>query len=422
MQSRTYRSVSVKDIRISEILSRLSAGPVCVGLDVGKDSTMVVIRDAAGTFFRPWKVHQLSETRLLCDRLKELSVHRPMIVALEPTGTYGDPLRQALGDAGLTVHRVSPKASSDYSEVFDGVPSQHDGKDAAVVAELAAIGKSSPWREHESVSPQMRQLVQWMDTQQDILMLWLGRLEAGLARHWPELTGLLDLNSSTLLRILQEYGGPQAVCRNFDEARLQISRWGGSKLKSEKIEAVMASAKSTIGVRMTEYSEQFIRNCAAAAFEARRLVRSAQSELRAMAESDDALRRVGEGIGLVTACVLFVAAGNPRDYSSGAAFRKALGLNLKERSSGRHQGKLKITKRGPSIARRWLYMAALRMIQDPHVKPWYEQKKSRSEQRGGKALVGVMRKLSLAIYSVAGGAKFEASRLFPGVKCLAKGN
>jgi hypothetical protein len=67
-------------------------------------------------------------------------------------------------------------------------------------------------------------------------------------------------------------------------------------------------------------------------------------------------------------------------------------------------------------------MAALRMIQDPQVKPWYEQKKSRSEQRGGKAIVGVMRKLSLAIYAVAGGAKFESGRLFPGVKCLAKGN
>ena len=39
----------------------------------------------------------------------------------------------------------SSKAASDYAEVFDGVPSQHDGKDAAVVAELAAIGKSRPW-------------------------------------------------------------------------------------------------------------------------------------------------------------------------------------------------------------------------------------------------------------------------------------
>ena len=55
----------------------------------------------------------------------------------------------------------------------------------------------------------------------------------------------------------------------------------------------------------------------------------------------------------------------------GAAYRKAMGLNLKERSSGKHQGRLKITKRGPSVVRRWMYFAAMRLTQDPHVKPWH---------------------------------------------------
>jgi hypothetical protein len=41
--------------------------------------------------------------------------------------------------------RVSPKAAHDYAEIFDGTPSQHDGKDAAVVAELAALGKATAW-------------------------------------------------------------------------------------------------------------------------------------------------------------------------------------------------------------------------------------------------------------------------------------
>jgi hypothetical protein len=64
---------------------------------------------------------------------------------MEPSGIYGDALRQALADAGVAVQRISPKAAHDYAEVFDGVPSQHDGKDAAVVGELAAIGKGVPW-------------------------------------------------------------------------------------------------------------------------------------------------------------------------------------------------------------------------------------------------------------------------------------
>jgi hypothetical protein len=35
---------------------------------------------------------------------------------------------------GIPVVRVSPQAAHDHAEVFDGVPSQHDGKDAAVVS------------------------------------------------------------------------------------------------------------------------------------------------------------------------------------------------------------------------------------------------------------------------------------------------
>jgi len=71
--------------------------------------------------------------------LHQLGEGRELVVALEPSGTYGDALRQALRDAQIAVQRISPKAAHDYAEVFDGVPSQHDGKDAAVVAELAAL-------------------------------------------------------------------------------------------------------------------------------------------------------------------------------------------------------------------------------------------------------------------------------------------
>ena len=92
-----------------------------------------------------------------------------------------------------------------------------------------------------------------------------------------------------------------------------------------------------------------------------------------------------------------------------------MGLNLKERSSGKHKGKLKLTKRGPSIVRRWLYFAAMRAIQDPNVRRWYEAKKAKDGDRGKGALLGVARKLALALYGVAvGDESFQPWRLFPG--------
>src|SRR5579872_2954631 len=145
MRSKAFRAVAVKDVQLNAVVGQLAPGPVWAGLDIGKDHTMVMIRDTQGTMLRPWKVCQPGEIGLLTERLVELNRQHPVVVAMEPTGTYGDPLRQALCDAKLSVRRVSPKATSDYAEVFDGVPSQHDGKDAAVVAELAAIGKSQAW-------------------------------------------------------------------------------------------------------------------------------------------------------------------------------------------------------------------------------------------------------------------------------------
>jgi transposase len=124
---------------------------------------------------------------------------------------------------------------------------------------------------------------------------------------------------------------------------------------------------------------------------------------------------MSKAVGTVTACVLWVALGDPANYHCGEAYRKAMGLNLMERSSGKYHGQLKITKRGPGIVRRWLYLGALRIVQDAEVKTWYQAKKLRDKGRAKGALVGVMRKLALALYATgARGETFDPRRLFPG--------
>lgn len=416
MRKHAYRATSVKRIVLKEVLLQLAEGPVVIGLDIGKRAIFVVVRDSSGKFQRPWKVRSPHEVPVLVQHAKALSQSRPVRIALESTGTYGDPVRQALTDAGLEVHRVGTKASCDYKEIFDGVPSSHDGKDAAVVAELAALGKSSPWptREEALEEAEMAAQVRWLDSQQEILMLWLGQLESLLARYWPELTGLLELNSATLLRLLAHYGGPAALAAD-PEGAAQLARWGRALLREAKIAAVIESAQATIGVRMQAAHLELLQNCAQRALDARREIQEARKKLEALGKADKVVQAMSEAVGLPTACVLRVAVGNPEDFHCGEAYRKAMGLNLKERSSGQHQGKLRITKRGSALARRWLYFAALRIIQKSPVRRWYEAKKAKDRDRGTGAIVGVMRKLALAVYKVAAcGETFEVERLFPG--------
>ena len=118
-------------------------------------------------------------------------------------------------------------------------------------------------------------------------------------------------------------------------------------------------------------------------------------------------------IGKVSAAVLLAAVGAPQDYPDAGSYTKAIGLNLKERSSGKHQGQLKITKRGPSLARFYLYFAALRLIaRDPLVKRWYERKTNRPGALKNKTVIALMRKLAKALWYIARGSSFDAEKLF----------
>ena len=114
------------------------------------------------------------------------------------------------------------------------------------------------------------------------------------------------------------------------------------------------------------------------------------------------------------------------DYESAAALEKACGLNLKIRSSGNYVGRLKLTKRGSAAVRRYLYLAALRLIQsDPLIARWY---RARAGYRGGRklvAIVAVMRKLARALWHIARGHAFDSTllvdeRALPSLPLVAK--
>lgn len=418
MRRKAYAGVPVKQVDVEKLLAGREGQVAVVGNDVSKHELLVVLRWPDEHFERPWRVKNPSEIKELVALLQRIKERGPVRVALEPSGTYGDALRQALADAEFETHRVGTKAAHDYAEVFDGAPSQLDGKDAAVVAELATIGKSTPWP-YQPASDWKQELDYWVD-QLDVRLrneaMWLGRLEALLARHWPEATRYLKLSSATLLRTLDHYGQPQAVAEDAQAAE-RLQRWGGKLLSPEKVAQVVASAAQTVGVRPNSWDVRRLREAAQEALAARKQRRQSERRLRELAGQEPILQRQGKVVGLVTACVLWSAVGDPRAYHSGGAYRKAMGLNLTERSSGLYKGKLKISKRGPSGCRRWLYLAALRQVKKAGVQDWYEAKKAKDGDKAAGALVAIMRKLVLALYQVGAHDKaFDSTRLFVGIR------
>lgn len=414
MKSRAYRAVDVNRMELAKWLEGRDETVVHAGLDVGKESLFCTLRWGADDFDRPWRARNPFDVTQLAELLSEVGRGRRLIVAMEPTGTYGDALRQALERAGLQVHRVSPKNASDYAEVFDGVPSQHDGKDAAVIAELAAQGRSWPWpmKTPTETEQELAYQVEWMDGQRRQMMLWCGRVEALLSRHWPEATRIVALGSGTLLQCLAKYGGPRGLAAAAD-ALQRVQGWGRQYLSAEKAQALVDSARQTAGVAMGRWDEERLRRYAGQIQKCKGEMRAARRRLCELTRHHAAIRAMGEVAGVPTACVLWVELGDPSAYHCGSAYRKAMGLNLAERSSGMWQGKLKISKRGSSKVRRWLYLAALRWVRDEPVRSWYLRQKAARRGEGKPAVIGVMRKLALALYQVGGrGQTFHRHELY----------
>jgi hypothetical protein len=254
-----------------------------------------------------------------------------------------------------------------------------------------------------------------MDAHRRLVQMYGGRLEGALARHWPEVLRQLKLTSPTLLQAVAAYGGPAALAAD-EQAAAKLAAWGRHPLKREAIDRIIDGAKRSLGVRTVEMDRQRLRDLAAAALAARTEQKQAGKRLTRLCQGDQAIMPLADAIGAATACVLAVQLGDPRDYHCAAAYVKAMGLNLAERSSGIHKGKLKISKRGSGVVRYWMYLAALRLIKkNSPVRPWYLRKKQRDAEAAGRALVGIMRRLGLALYNVAArGEAFDAKRLFPG--------
>jgi transposase len=244
------------------------------------------------------------------------------------------------------------------------------------------------------------------------LAMWQGRLEGLLGRHWPEATRVLKLSSVTLLRVLERYGSPQSLAAD-PQACARLAGWGGKFLDPQKINDVLAGARASAGVRAGAWEQRQIQDYAREALQARQHGERGQRRLRGLARGHAVLQAQGKVVGVPTACVLWVSTGDPRNYHAAAAYRKAMGLNLVERSSGVFQGQLRLSKRGSARSRQWLYFAVLRLVQKAGVRWWYEAKKAQSPDDAKRVLVAVMRKLALALYQVGvHDEEFDPRRLF----------
>jgi transposase len=413
MSKRRYHSIERKQVDWAMLAERANGERVVFGIDVAKQDFVATVQVRPGEVLARIKWQHPQETRTLLAGVAQLQARGPLEAVMESSGTYGDALRGQLQARGVGVYRVSAKRVHDAAEVFDGVPSLHDAKAAELIGELHLQGRTQPWVEaspqRRALSAQLHQLRQCKARYQRDL----NRLEALLSRHWPESVVILEPSGVSLHQLLATYGGPAQIQAQARAARSLLQQVGRPGLREETITALLASATDTLGLPTLPEEEALLRWQAQGLIEVRRELRAIEQRIAQAVAADAALTPMAAVVGPVTSAVLLASQGSPLSYPDARSYCKALGLNLKEHSSGTHQGRLAITKRGPSVARFYLYFAALRLIaHDPLVRRWFQAKTARPGAIKGKQVVELMRKLAKALWHQAHGRPFRTEKLF----------
>lgn len=412
MKKRTYRAVPIQRVSAEQLAEIVGEDKAIVGVDLAKKKIYASFADAAGCVGRIVRFEHPAQTMEFVQRVEELQRERPVEVVTESTGTYGESIRYQLSKIGVPLFNVATKRVHDAAEVFDGVPSLHDAKACVVMTQLHVQGATRPLERADDQKRSMRALVNRREIYAVPHQQGLGRIEAILARHWPEGLQSLDVwQWKSALVLLAELPGPTMIAEHSVEAAALLKKAGRGKISPERIGEILESARS-IGEPMNEEERGTLRELATEALRLRSALSRVDAEIEAVAKASESAKAIAPTVGRVTAVVLIAYLGDLERYGSAGALEKACGLNLKVRSSGEREGKLSITKRGPSIVRRYLYFAVLRLLQnDPLLGAWY---RARGGYRGGHkivAVVALMRKLIRALWHVARGAPFDSTKL-----------
>lgn len=412
---RTYQAVDIKTLDVPRLLAAVTAA-VVVSIDVAKAAFVAAIRTAADGVIRIVRFEHPTETRRFLDLVNELRIRGGVVtVLMEPTGTYGDAVRYQLDLLGIEVRMIQPKRTHDAKAAFDGVPSKHDAKDAVTMSTLHDAGASTKWNSPDQCRRGLRAMFDQYGVHDEQREVLYNRIEALLARHWPEMEEWLSIRKHVSARaLLEQFVTPQRIADDAQRARDLLVRASRGGLSRELIAGVVESAQNTLGVPTIAEEETLLRDLALRLQQEIRACEEIEARIEKVVQPNAAIARMRDVVGIMAATAIVTYLGSPANYSYARPFFKAAGLNMRETSSGTEKGAIHITKRGPAIVRQLLYLAALRAINnDPIARSWYCGREAFRSDHKASAVVALMRKLLAGAYHVGKhGVPYDPAKLF----------
>ena len=329
-----------------------------------------------------------------------------VVVSFESTGSYGVPFIHFIRSKGVKMQQVNPKHTKRTKEVSDNSPNKTDDKDPWVIANLIFMGSGLTVNIAEGKIQELRNHIYNREALLEDQNRLINRIESLLAVYFPEFLKLFgNLLTKTSLYILKHYPLPQDLLKaDFDRLTKELRTISRGRVGPEKTRRLIENARKSIGI--TEGTDSFRKN-----------IRNFLDQIELVnKQKEEAEYRLSEllkeipvskillsvkGLGEISVAAILSEIIDFKSFRTIREINKYTGFNLFEISSGKHQGRRRIAKRGRALLRKTLFFATLNMVKKGGIFHHHYQRHINKGMPRMKALVAISRKLLRMIFAMA---------------------
>lgn len=290
-----------------------------------------------------------------------------IVLGLEPTGHYWFCLAEWLLSHGITVVQVNPYAVKQSKEIEDNSQAKNDRKDPKTIACLVKDGNYGIPYIPDGVYAEIRRLSTFRDQLLEDQIRCMNRLHRELRIVFPEYNDafgtLAGISTLELLRVAQT---PEDIVALGSEGIKEV--WHNKHLRGRiysRAELIVQYAKDSVGLKNGQkssresivwYVEQIIL--------IKQKLSSIESQLIETCKQIEYVENIMDigGIGETIMTGIVAEMGDVSRFDDVKEIQKLSGLGLVSCSSGKNQGKTKISCRGRKRLRYWLFQGARSVV------------------------------------------------------------
>ena len=358
-------------------------------------------------------------------RLMEQNGLEEAMVGFEPTEHYWFNLGQFLSGKNIKFVMVNPLHVNKTKELDDNSPSKNDCKDPRVIANLVREGRYFFTYMPTGVFAELRNASNRRFVLTEELIRTKNRLQKWIAVYFPEYKGIYThIDAKGGMLVLKTAPTPEEIIKLGVDGVIQI--WKEAKLRGnghKKAMLIVNAASQSIG--LTEGLEE-------ARMEIQDLIEDYELQMKRLEKVNSLIENLCKqikyvdklleikGIGIITVAGFIAEVGDITRFDNAKELQKLAGLELVADSSGKHNGKTRISKRGRKRLRYLLVQAAVSVIgkndEFRQIHEYYTTRKNNPLKKM-QSLIAVACKLIRVFYVIlTKGRSYDASKMLGDIK------